>query len=98
MRRVGTMSEGYDVDPDALAAVGNLLGTAESDLGAAAGAGAAADAGHSTAALMLAAGLQAEGMAALGQALARSATDLAATSADYQRVESTHAGAFPAVG
>jgi hypothetical protein len=90
------MADGYDVDPDALAALGTRLGAAESDLGTAAGADPVADAGQSTAALLTAAALQAEGMAALGQALARSATDLAATAVVYRAAETSAAGGFPA--
>ncbi len=89
------MAEGYDVDPGALGAVGDGLGRAEGVLGGAAGTGLGADAGPSTAVLMQVAGLQAEGMAAVGQALGRSAADLGSNAAAYAEAESMNAGLFP---
>lgn len=70
------MTDGYDVDLGALVGVSEGLGQAEADLGVAAGPGVGADAGVSTAILLQVAGLQAEGMAAAGQASGRSAADL----------------------
>lgn len=92
------MSDGFELRPGALAAVGEGLGTAESGLGAAVGAGVGADAGASTALVLQVAGLQAEGMAMLGQALGRSAVDVAATVRLYQHAENTAAGLIPADG
>lgn len=92
------MSDGFELRPGALAAVGEDLGTAESGLGAAVGAGVGADAGASTALMLQVAGLQAEGMAALGQALGRSAVDVATTVQLYQHAENTATSVFPADG
>lgn len=82
------MTDGYDVDLGALVGVSEGLGKAEADLGAAAGPGVGADAGASTAILLQVAGLQAEGMAAVGQALGRSAADLGGTATAYANAES----------
>lgn len=92
------MADGYDVDPAALGGVVQGLDRAEGDLGGAAGSGLGADAGASTAVLMQVAGLQAEGMAALGQALGRSAADLASTAAAYAEAESVNGELFPGGG
>ncbi len=89
------MADGYDVDPDSLTAVGGALGTAVGDLGAASGPGAQGDAGESTALLLLTAGLQAEGMAALTQAVDRSAGQVANTATAYREAESGIAESFP---
>lgn len=92
------MTEGYEVDPGALGAVGDGLSRAEGVLGGAAGAGLGADAGVSTAVLIQVAGLQAKGMMAVGQALGRSAADLSGTAAAYAEAESATAGLFPGGG
>lgn len=81
------MADGYDVDLGALVGVSEELGQAEADLGAAAGPGVGADAGASTAILLQVAGLQAEGMAAVGQALGQSAADLGSTATAYAQAE-----------
>lgn len=85
------MTDRYRYDEGAIAALAARLSSAEGSLAEAAGGDPDADAGQSTGALMAAAGLQAQSLSALSQALAKASAEASGSDTTYQDVEITNA-------
>lgn len=81
------MPDGYHYDEGAVAALGAQLSSAEGALGDAAGGDPDADAGRSTGALMAAAGLQAQSLSALSQALTKASAEAGGSDTTYRDTE-----------
>lgn len=84
------MPDGYHHDEAAVAALAAQLSTADGLLGDAAGGDPDADAGQSTGALMVAAGLQAQSLSALSQALTRASAEASGSDTTYRDVEASN--------